>query len=130
VRVLLDTNVVLDVLMARAPYLDHALAVFALVESGRIRGVLGATTVTTVFYLAAKAVGTEAARRYVRALLEIFDVAVVDRSVLVRALARGFVDYEDAVLHEAAGMASVHAVVTRDRSGFQAMQGGSPCPAT
>jgi hypothetical protein len=56
----------------------------------------------------------------VRALLDIFDVAVVDRSVLVHAFEGGFVDYEDAVLHEAAGMASVHAVVTRDRSGFQA----------
>lgn len=119
-RILVDTNVVLDVLMAREPHLDHALAVFALVEAGRVRGVLGATSVTTVFYLAAKAVGAEAAARHVRALLELFDVAPIDRPVLLRALDGGFVDFEDAVLHEAGRSTGVDAIVTRDRSGFTA----------
>ena len=50
--VLIDTNVVLDELMARTPHVDHALAIFALADSGKVRGVLGATTTTTVFYLA------------------------------------------------------------------------------
>ena len=119
-RVLVDTNVVLDVLMARAPHLDHALGIFALVETGRVRGVLGATTVTKVFYLAAKAVGPKAAARHVRALLELFDVAPVDRAVLLRALDARFVDFADAVLHEAGRSTGVDAVVTRDRSGFAA----------
>jgi predicted nucleic acid-binding protein len=118
VRVLVDTNVVLDVLMAREPHLGHALSVFAAVESGRVRGALGATTVTTVFYLAAKAVGSDAARRHVRALLEMFDVASVDRAVLMRALDAGFADFEDAVLVEAARASGVEAVITRDRAGF------------
>ncbi len=117
-RVLVDTNVVLDVLMAREPHLERALTLFAAIEAGRVRGVLGATTVTTVFYLAAKSVGASAARRHVRALLELFDVASVDRAVLVRALDAGFADFEEGVLHEAAGAAGVDAVVTRDRSGF------------
>lgn len=117
-RVLVDTNVLLDVLMAREPHLEQALAVFAAIESGRVRGVLGATSVTTVFFLAAKAVGAKAARHHVRALLELFDVASVDRAVLVRALDAGCADFEDGVLHEAAGAARVDAVVTRDRSGF------------
>lgn len=119
-RVLVDTNVVLDVLMAREPHLEHALAVVAAAESGRVRGVLGATTVTTVFDLAAKSAGVEAARRHVGALLELFDVAAVDRTVLVRALDAGFDDYEDGVLHEAAAAAGANAIVTRDRSGFRA----------
>ena len=117
-RVLIDTNVVLDVLMAREPHLERALALFAAIETGRVRGVLGATTVTTVFYLASKAVGAEAARRHVRALLELFDVAPVDRAVLGRALDAGFADFEDGVLHEVAGSAGVDAIVTRDRIGF------------
>lgn len=117
-RVLIDTNVVLDVLMAREPHLERALALFGAIESGRLRGVLGATTVTTIFYLAAKAAGAEAARRHVRVLLELFDVASVDRAVLMRALDAGFADFEDGILHEAAGAAGADAVVTRDRSGF------------
>ncbi|MDF1522464.1 MAG: PIN domain-containing protein [Trueperaceae bacterium] len=119
-RVLVDTNVVLDGLMARAPHLDHALAIFALVEAGRVRGVLGATTVTTVFHLAVKAVGPKAAARHVRALLELFDVASIDRAVLLRALDVGFVGFEDAVLPEAGRSTGGDAIVTRDRSGFTA----------
>jgi predicted nucleic acid-binding protein len=118
VRVLVDTNVVLDVLMARAPHLERALTLFAAIESGRVRGVLGATTVATVFHHATRSVGANAARRHVRALLELFDVASVDRAVLARALDAGFADFEDGVLHEAAGAAGADAIVTRDHSGF------------
>lgn len=119
-RVLIDTNVVLDVLMAREPHLERALALFAAIETGRVRGVLGATTVTTVFYLAAKAVGPEPAREHVRRLLELFDVASVDRNVLVGALDARFGDFEDGVLHEAARATGADAIVTRDRAGFAA----------
>lgn len=117
-RILIDTNVVLDVLMARRPHVDHALAVFALVDSGRVRGVLGATTITTVFYLAAKGVGVAQARAHVRALIDLFDVASVDRAVLVTALDAGFDDIEDGVLHEAGVAAGVDAIVSRDGAGF------------
>jgi predicted nucleic acid-binding protein len=120
VRILIDTNVVLDVLMARRPHVDHALAVFALVDSGRLRGVLGATTITTVFYLAAKGVGVPRARAHVRSLLDLFDVAVVDRAVLVAALDAGFDDFEDGVLHEAGVVAGADAIVSRDGAGFAA----------
>lgn len=117
-RILVDTNVVLDVLMARKPHLARSLEVVAAIESGRVRGVLGATTVTTLFYLAARAVGPDEARRHLRALLAVFDVAAVDRAVLARALDAGFADFEDGVLHGSAQAANVDAVVTRDRSGF------------
>jgi predicted nucleic acid-binding protein len=120
VRVLIDTNVVLDVLMAREPHVEQAMAVFALADEGRVTGVLGATTVTTVFYLAAKAVGVAEARVHVRSLLDLFDVAAIDRAVLVRALDSGFDDFEDGVLHEAAVSAGVDAVLTRDGAGFVA----------
>lgn len=119
-RILIDTNVVLDVLMARRPHLDHALAIFALVDAGRVRGVLGATTITTLFYLATKGVGVAQARLHVRSLLELFDVASVDRAVLAAALDTGFDDFEDGVLHEAAVAAGVDAIVTRDATGFAA----------
>lgn len=117
-RILLDTNVVLDVLIAREPFVVHAQAVFALVDAGRVTGVLGATTLTTVFHLAARAVGQAAARELVRSLVAMFDVAPVDRPVLERALDAGLEDFEDGVLHEAAVAAGVDALVTRDARGF------------
>ena len=118
-RILFDTNVVLDVLLARAPHAAAAAALFTRVERGELQGVLCATTVTTIHYLAAKAVGRDLAARHVVTLLDLFDVASVTRAVLTTALDAGFADYEDAVLHEAAVHAGATGIVTRNLRDFE-----------
>jgi len=118
-KVLVDTNVVLDVLLDRSPHAKSAAALFALIEQHAIEGLIGATTVTTVFYLCEKQVGTESARKHIRTLLFLFDVAAVRRSTLIEALESGFSDYEDAVLHQAGLAAQVDGIVTRDQIGFR-----------
>lgn len=117
-RVLFDTNVVLDVLLDRQPHAAAAARLMAHAHDGRIEGLVGATTVTTIHYLAEKAVGTARARRHVGVLLAILDVAPVSRATLVSALALKFADFEDAVLHEAAREAGAAGIVTRDAEGF------------
>ena len=117
-NVLFDTNVVLDVLLEREPFVDASAKLFALVDNGRIRGSVCATTVTTVFYIAAKDFGQRRARDQVHGLLGLFEVAPVDRDVLDGALDIDFSDYEDAVLHEAARASGATAIVTRNRRDF------------
>jgi predicted nucleic acid-binding protein len=117
-RILFDTNVVLDVLLAREPFAAIALQLLSLADTGRLQGVLCGTTVTTIHYLATKAVGRRQAQRHVRELLAIFEVAPVDGGVLARAIDLRFADYEDAVLHEAALAAGVAGIVTRNASDF------------
>jgi predicted nucleic acid-binding protein len=118
VRLLLDTHVVLDVLLNREPHAEAAASLFALVERGAVRGVLGATTVTTVHYLAEKHVGKVPAREHIRTLLLLFDVANVSKATLIQALESELEDYEDAVLHQAGIDAEVDGIVTRNRDDF------------
>jgi predicted RNA binding protein YcfA (HicA-like mRNA interferase family)/predicted nucleic acid-binding protein len=101
-RVLFDTDVVLDLLLDRQPFSAPAADLFSRVERGELRGYLCATTVTTVHYLAAKVIGTRRARAEVRRLLTLFEVAPVSRPILEAALAGAFADFEDAVIYEAA----------------------------
>lgn len=117
-KVLFDTNVVLDVLLDREPHVTAAARLFSLVDNGDLEGSICATTATTIFYIAAKSFGSKRAQAQVRDLLDLFDVAPVDRDVLTRALTLDFADFEDAVLHEAASVAGMSAIVTRDREGF------------
>jgi predicted nucleic acid-binding protein len=119
VKVLFDTNVVLDVLLARPPYADVAARLLSLVDIGKVEGILCATTVTTTHYIAEKTIGADLARKYVGELLTIFDVACVDRQVLLNALDVPFDVFEDAVLHEAARDAGVTAIVTRNSKDFR-----------
>ena len=121
-RVLLDVNVVLDVLLDRAPFADASSAVWAAVEQGHAEGLLSAHAVTTLHYLNEKAVGGRMARQTTDALLSVFDVASVDGSVLNAALALHWTDFEDAVTAAAAKRAKCDALVTRNPSDFK----GSP----
>ena len=117
-KVLFDTNVVLDQLLDREPHVESAEQLLSLVDAGRLEGLICSTTATTIHYLAARAVGAPAAMEYIRKLLSIFDVACVDREVLRSALDLGFADFEDAVIHEAARQAGAAAIVTRNGKDF------------
>jgi predicted nucleic acid-binding protein len=118
-RVLLDTNVVLDVLLEREPHAHAAAQLMSLVDDGQIEGYLCATTVTTVHYLAAKALGPRRAAALVATLLDVFQIAPVDREVVAGAVDLGFADFEDAVIHEAAVLAGASAIVTRNLRDFK-----------
>lgn len=119
-RVLFDTNVVLDLLLDREPHAQVAAELISLADQGRIDGVVCATTLTTVHYLASKAAGSAEAHHCVDDMLALFDVASVDREVLRAALGLRFPDFEDAVLHEAATVAGCSAIVTRNGRDFGA----------
>lgn len=117
-RVLVDTNVVLDVLLDRRPFADAATQVFALVEESRIEGLLCATTITTVDYLLCQALPPEKARGALQRLLDLFEIAPVNRPVLEQALRSRITDFEDAVLEQAGRLAAVDAITTRNASDF------------
>ena len=117
-RVLFDTNVVLDVLLDRAPFADAAVQLFTKVEHGECGGILCATTVTTIYYLLSKALRTARAIDNVERLLRLFEVAPVNRAVLETALEAHFADVEDAVIHASACHTSAEAIVTRNTQDF------------
>ena len=115
---MLDTNVVLDVLLDRTPFVDQSSQILDLVERGTVTGLLCATTITTLAYLAGKAVGKQQATKQIRQLLSLFEVAPVTRAVLDAAHASKAPDFEDAVLAEAALQAGAHAIITRNLRDF------------
>jgi predicted nucleic acid-binding protein len=118
-RLLFDTNVVLDLLLDRAPFAEASEQILSRVETGEVSGCLCATTITTIFYLAAKPLGARGALNEIRKLLSLFEIAPVNRPVLESALASDFSDFEDAVLHEAARQIGAEAIVTRNGSHFR-----------
>jgi predicted nucleic acid-binding protein len=118
-RILLDTNVVLDVLLDRQPQIGASAAVWAAVETSRAEGMLAAHAVTTIHYLVRKELGTIKARQILSAVLRVFGVAAVDTVVVQEALQLPFSDFEDAVTAAAARLAGCEYIVTRDPKGFR-----------
>jgi predicted nucleic acid-binding protein len=118
VRVLFDTNVLMDVLLRREPFANESAQVLDQVVSGAVIGLICASTVTTVFYLSSKEAGKKAAMLQVRSLLGLYEVAPVTRSVLDVAMNSNSPDFEDAVLAEAAHQAGAQAIITRNLKDF------------
>ena len=119
-RVLVDTNVALDVLLEREPHLAASAAVWDAVEARVVEGYIAAHGVTTIHYLGQKHLGARGAKQMVRSLLEVFRVAAVDGNVLQDALHHRGNDFEDAVTASAARLADCDAIVTRDPKGQRA----------
>lgn len=117
-RFLVDTNVVLDLMLARQPFAVASAKVVGAVELRRYEGYLCATTITTIHYLAAKALGREAAAAHVADLLRIFRIAAVTDTVLSDALKRDGKDFEDDVLVEAARDIGADGIITRNAVDF------------
>lgn len=118
-RVIIDTNVVLDVLLARIPFVESASRVFALVEQSKIAASLCATTVTTVHYLLTQSLSRDEGRQALRGLLELFEIAPVNRPVIEEALQSKIEDFEDAVLEQAGRLAGAEAIITRNTKDFR-----------
>ena len=118
-KVMLDTNVILDVLLDREPYSEDASRILALVEQSNIAGFVCATTITTIYYLLSKALGAKDANRHVKSLLALFTIAPVSRIVLEGALDAKFDNFEDAVIHESAFHAGAKCIVTRNIRDFK-----------
>jgi predicted nucleic acid-binding protein len=121
-RLLVDTNVALDVLLERQPHFSASAAVWSAIETATAEGYLAAHAITTIHYLAQKQLGTRRARRVITALLQVFRVAPIDEAVLRDALDREGGDFEDAVSAAAARFSKCDAIVTRDPKGFRAAE--------
>ncbi len=121
-RILVDTNVVLDVVLDRQPHADRSAAIWKAVETGKSEGLLAAHAITTLHYLIQKELGAPKARRLISEILRVFRVAGVDGSVIEEALRLSLADFEDAVTAAAARSAECDFIVTRDPRGFR----GSP----
>jgi predicted nucleic acid-binding protein len=117
-RVLLDLNVLLDVVLAREPFASDAKAVFRACADGRAVGCVSAISIPTLFYIGRRTVGPELAFSAVDRCLRSFDVCPVDRAVLQAARALSGPDLEDDIQAACAVAAGLDAIVTRDRTGY------------
>ena len=118
-KILFDTNIILDVFLARQPFLENSARLFAKVEQGKLEGLLGATTITTLYYLISKQLGEKQTKQAFEKLLTLFKIGSVDHLILRTSLSLNFPDFEDTVLYQVALHNETQGIVTRDRQGFR-----------
>jgi predicted nucleic acid-binding protein len=118
-KILLDTNVVLDLLLKKEPFCDDAKSIFEAIEDGYVDGYLSPTSITTIHYLTSKQKGKEKADEVVFKLLKIFNITTVDKIVLIESSLNNGNDFEDSVIYTSALFNDIDFIVTRDKKGFK-----------
>jgi predicted nucleic acid-binding protein len=119
VRILLDTNVILDVALARQPFCQAAEKILDASDFRRIHLFITASSATDLYYVLRKEKGRDIGLKFLRRLLESVDACSVHEVTLVAALASDFFDFEDAVQNAAAIESRIETIVTRDKAGYR-----------
>jgi len=119
VNALIDTNVIVDVLVKREPHFADSSRVLDRAERGDFTAWLCATTITTVFYLVRRHLGSAETIERLEDLTAICSTAAVNRAVIDSALRSPIADFEDAVLNHAALTVGADCIVTRNVTDFR-----------
>lgn len=117
-RLLLDTNIILDIALKRNPHFEHSAKIFELIDKKQIIGYITASTVTDIYYISRKEKGKEIALEFITNLIEVVDVLGVDKNIIVKAIKSNLKDFEDAVQVSAAEYNEIGIIVTRNKSDF------------
>lgn len=112
-KVVFDTNVILNAAMGRPGY-EEAQELIQAVVNEKISGLITANSITDIHYVVRKRLGEEAAREVIYNVLSLFDVAPVDGEICFEALNLTMEDYEDAVLAVCAFHEEAEYIATND----------------
>lgn len=117
-RLLLDINVLLDVLLQRDPWADPAANLLTRIERGEAEGFIAGHTLTTIHYVVSRARDRQLAAAAVTDLLRFIEVIPMEKVDFSQALVLPMEDFEDAVQAAAALKIGADFIVTRDEKGF------------
>lgn len=118
--VLIDTNVILDVLLKREPYVSEAKFIMTKCADREITGYLAAHSIPNLFYILRKAYSMEERRRFIRNLCDIFHISDLNAEKIILAVENdGFKDFEDCLQEECAVEAMADYIITRNTDDYK-----------
>ena len=117
-RVLIDTNVILDVLCNRQGFADDAAKIFKFCEVNKIEGYISAISVPNIVYILRKELDAEKTKDILKQLSLIFKIADLKADDLKKAANLMFNDYEDALQSVCASRIKANYIITRNIKDF------------
>ncbi|KAF1028402.1 MAG: hypothetical protein GAK29_00037 [Acinetobacter bereziniae] len=113
-RIFIDSDVILDVALARQPFVEASQIVLALCEKGQFTGCISSNSIANIYYILRKLGGDEKARLFIQQLLKFLVIIPVDHVGISQALVSKFSDFEDAIQYFSALSFGCHKIVTRN----------------
>jgi len=119
VKVLLDTNVILDHILSREPYAKNVAKIFDMICEDKVEAVFTTNSVTDIYYIVSKRLGDTTAREALRNLFNVLVIVSIAGDDCISALNLPMTDFEDAVVAVCANKGSIDYIVSNDEEFLQ-----------
>ncbi len=119
-KIICDTNIILDVLLEREPFIADSYKVLSFCEEHKIDGFVSASSVTDIYYLVRKYThSTELAYKAIGKLLDIVNICSVTNDDILTAYQKKAKDFEDCLVATCAKSIHCNCIVTRNKKDFE-----------
>lgn len=118
-RILLDTDINLDFVLARQPFFIEAKEIFLHLAQNKFEAYIAGITAINIYYFGRKKIGRNDTLKELEKLLRLVKICTVNSAILQKAINSAITDYEDAVQHECAVTENLDAIVTRNAKDYK-----------
>ena len=119
-KVLIDTDVILDLFFDRKPFSDDSAKILSLCENGKIKGFVTSIMISNIYYLLRKTAKNEKVIEKLKMLLKIIDIITTDKKAVENALNSEFKDFEDALQNfSAQNTNEIKVIITRNTKDYK-----------
>lgn len=118
-KILIDTNVILDVLCNRPDFVEESSKIWKLCEVDKVEGYISALSVPNIVYILRKELTPQKTQQMIQQIMMIFRIADLKSSDLKNAAEMYSSDFEDAVQMCCASRIRADYIVTRNIRDFK-----------
>jgi len=114
-----DSDIILDLVVGRQPFVVEAKRLFALAETGKVELHTTPVVFANIFYILRRQYPAETIKTNLKMLRQLINVISVDQSCVDKALSSPFTDFEDSLQYHAALESGMNAIITRNLTDFR-----------
>ncbi len=118
-KLLVDTNVVLDILTRREEFYREAQDLFTLSDKGKVSLYVSSLTFANTYYLLSKQYKAADARKILTRFKVLVNILAMDDKIIELSLASEFSDFEDAIQYYTAIENEIEIIITRNKKDFK-----------
>ncbi len=118
-RILVDTNIVLDLLAKRTEFILEAQELFTLSDKKELKLYVSSLTFANIYYILSQKMKLSNTRKILRKFKILVEVLPMDDKIIDLSLESDFKDFEDAIQYHTAIENEINIIITRNLKDFK-----------
>jgi predicted nucleic acid-binding protein len=118
VKILIDSDVLLDVALKRQPFFEHSADLLDRIQRGELDGFIAWHSISNLYFICSSTLDDQTVRGFLNTLFSFAKIAPVQTADILRALSLNMNDFEDAMQAAAALACGAELIATRNLSDY------------